>query len=443
MEQKKSINLGFRGWMLVLYQAIAFVTYQAFTNYPLNILADFYGGKEKVAAIYTICGIVGIIIQLFLAPVIGKMKSLKNFSLILGAGTLILGAGIMFISPANLGLWSVCFGLEIIVSMMYATFTISILVGQWFPTRKGTVMGIATCAFPIANGLLGPFANKAMSALATGASAPDTAGAFMPFFIVFVIGWLIGVIFIKDYPEQCGAYRDNDKNMTPEIAQKMMMEEIENRKTTVWKLGKILSCLDFWLITIPMGALLMVAVGMMTQSKSIIDKYESLNYSTIMAMIMVFGLIGSYLLGLIDTKIGTKKSMLIAIALMLVAGILGCIDNPTTVMVALICVALFMGSSSNYTVSGAMQYWRREDFPSVFAAVNPVANIICNIGPMVVGILIGSVLNVQAVFIFCLVSGIVAFILLLLFNASRVKAKDDQYRRAAGKPLDDALVGRK
>lgn len=39
MEQKKSINIGFRGWMLVLWLATAFLAYTVIGNYPLNILA--------------------------------------------------------------------------------------------------------------------------------------------------------------------------------------------------------------------------------------------------------------------------------------------------------------------------------------------------------------------------------------------------------------------
>lgn len=441
MEQKKSINLGFRGWMLVLYQAIAFVTYQAFTNYPLNILADFYGGAQKVSMIYSICGIVGILIQLALGGVLGKLKSIKNFSIVLGAITLVLGFGIMTIPPSNLALWSICYGLEIIISMMYATFTVSIVVGQWFPTRKGTIMGIATCAFPIANGLLGPFSSKIFG------QGPENAvgnvfGAFLPFFIVFVVGWLIGLIFIRDFPEQCGAYRDNDKSLTPEIARKMMEQEIEDRKTTVWRLGQIFSTVDFWLITIPMGVLLMVAVGMMTQTNAIISSFGG-NYGQIMGMIMIFGLIGSYVLGLIDTKFGTRLSMLIAVVMVIISGILGIIGQGGTITLALIFVALFMGASSNYTVSGAMQYWRREDFPSIFSSVNPIANIICNIGPMAVGAMIGAGLGTKGVFTFALVAGIVGLICMLLFKASRIKEKDDRLRKAAGKPLDDALVGRK
>ena len=60
MEQKRVRGFGFRGWMLILYQAIAYITFQVFTQYPLNILAPFYGGAQKVSSIYSICAVVGI-----------------------------------------------------------------------------------------------------------------------------------------------------------------------------------------------------------------------------------------------------------------------------------------------------------------------------------------------------------------------------------------------
>lgn len=39
--------------------------------------------------------------------------------------------------------------------------------------------------------------------------------------------------------------------------------------------------------------------------------------------------------------------------------------------------------------------------------------------------------------------GVISVILMVLFSSKHVKAKDDKYRQAAGKKLDDALVGRK
>lgn len=147
MSQKKPIGFGFRGWMLILFQAIAYITYQVFTQYPLNILSDFYGGATVVSKYYSICAIVGILIQIILVPVIGKMKNLKALCCTLGGVTLVL-AYVVMSQPAGT-LWIVCYCLINVTSVLYATMTLGLLVGQWFPTRKGTVMGIATLAFPL------------------------------------------------------------------------------------------------------------------------------------------------------------------------------------------------------------------------------------------------------------------------------------------------------
>lgn len=522
MEQKHKmgIGFGFRGWLLILFQAIAYVLYQASTNYPLNILNGVFdnfaggtpgSGQQLLSTIYMVAAIVGIIIQLLLANKIGKAKSIKAICLVLGAVSLVLLFLMMVINPVTSTLpWLIIYGVINVTSVIYATFAIGILIGQWFPTRKGTVMGIATFAFPIANILVGMFAGSVFgklygalggavgealgkaSAMGDGASlgilgpimgmieggdmggaltaligvdpaaATDTVraasgavvgaaggsvfSAFLPFFIVFVVGWLIGLIFIKDYPEQCGAFRDNDKDMTPEVAKAMMEAEIENKKTTVWKLGHTLACRDFWLITIPLGCLLMFSVGTMTQSEPIIAQV-GLDFQSTMTLVGIFGLVGSYLLGILDTRLGTRKSVIIALCVMVIAGILGFVSspaNPGLLRAAMICLAIFMGASSNYTVSAAAQYWRREDFSSVFACVNPIANVLASSGPFVVAkLMYAGSLGYRAIFLATGIAGVVCIILAALFKPSHVKETDDKYRLAAGKPLDDALVGRK
>ena len=103
---------------------------------------------------------------------------------------------------------------------------------------------------------------------------------------------------------------------------------------------------------------------------------------------------------------------------------------------------VYKRQSSNFTVSLAAQYWRREDFGTVFAAVNPIANLICAFGPMLIAILMIS-RGYQMIFKTVATMGVICIILMLLFSAKHVKEKDDKYRAAAGKELDDALVGRK
>ena len=438
MQQKKSINLGFRGWMLVIYQAIGFLTFTAFTNWPLNILADLYGGSNQISMLYTVGILIAIVIQLVMNRFVGKLKSIKKLSMLCGGISLLGALGIMLLPPSQLLLWKVCYFLVCVFTNMYACFSIGILVGQWFPRRKGTVMGIATFAFPLANGMLGAFAGMVFKPNA----APDVFGAFLPFFIICLIGYLVGAIFIKDYPEQCGAYRDNDKSFAPEAAKAMMEQEIQNKMTTVWTLGNTIKCKDFWFVTIPMGALLMCSVGMMTQTNSIIGHYPQLPFGGVMALIMVVACFGSWLLGVLDTKFGTKKAVLIAVIFMLISGILGSIANVGCLVASLVCLAVFMGAGSNFTVSAAAQYWRREDFPSVFAVVNPLANVLQAIGPMVIAISLNT-MGYTAAFGVTTVIAVISFVLILLFKPERVKARDDKYRVAAGKALDDALADRK
>ncbi|MCQ2406346.1 MAG: MFS transporter [Oscillospiraceae bacterium] len=483
---KKPIGFGFRGWMLILFQAIAYITYQVFTQYPLNILSDFYGGATVVSKYYSICAIVGIFIQILLIGPISRLKSLKNFCCTLGAITMVLALGVMF-APAG-ALWFVCYSLINVTSVLYATMTLGLLVGQWFPTRKGSVMGIATLAFPIANGLLGLFAgsvfggvapkvaeaagalmasdpaaggaafalleaeNVGGAAVAAGVNAtPFIMKAFLPFFIVSLIGLIIGIVFIKDYPEQVGAYRDNDKSMTPELANAIMMAEIENKKTSVWTIPNTIKSKEFWFSTLTNALLLGTAIGLMSQSQAIFNNAMGAEfYSAGMGMIMIFGMLGSFILGLLDNRIGTRKAMMISTALMIIAGILGIVSGASGVgaliVPAMIFVALFMGAASNFGVSCAAQYWRREDFGRIFMLSSPIGSLISSAAPMVVaGLLFGAMgyKGPSGVFTLVLICGVVAFVAMLLFSPAAIKAQDDKYRKAAGKEADDALAGRK
>ncbi len=434
--------------MLVISQFIGFLVFTAFTNWPMNALTDVYSPQnpQLISTLYTIAQVVGIGTQLILSANIGKVKNIKVLGIILGAFSMLFCLGVMLIPPGTL--WFVAYFLVSFIITIWCTFTIGILIGQWFPRRKGTVMGIVTFAFPIGNALVSPFATKVFSGFAT-MGRPDIIGAYLPYFILGIVGLLIAAFLIKDYPEQCGAYRDNDRSFTPEIAKAMMEAEIENKKTTVWTLGNTLKTSSFWTLTIPMGLLLMTSIGMMTQTVTIIGTLgfgsDSQEFGMIMLGICVVACLGSYVLGLLDTRLGTRKAMLIATALMIISGIFGIIGGMVGTLIALACLAAFMGAASNFTVSGAVQYWRIEDFPSVFARVNPVASLLSAFGPMIVAMLLFAkgMPDVRATFIFVGICGVVSVILTSLFRPSHVKEVDDKYRAAAGKPLDDVLVGRK
>ncbi len=437
---KKSYNLGSRGWILVIYQAVAFFAQTMFKNYPLNYLSGYFGGSQRISLLCTVAMLVGVVVQLLCAKRIGRVKNMKRLGLILGIISMAFGLGVMAIPPKNLILWQIFYFLTCTIVTIWATFPLGILVGQWFPRRKGTVMGIATFAFPVANACGSFFAKSALG------ETPRIFSAFLPYFIAVVIGMILGAIFLTDYPEQCGAYRDNDKNMTPEIANRMLAQEIENKKTTVWTPKHTMATRDFWFITIPMGLLLMTSVGMMTQTAAILVQYGIIpgtgQFTGTMMGISGIACLGSWVLGVVDTKYGTKLAILISVIIMTIGGVFGSINNLVCLMVALACLGLFMGAASNFTVSSAAQYWRREDFSSVYSNINPIANVFGSLGPMVIAWVV-AITNARIAYMVVGVCGVISIILVLLFKPSHVKEVDDKYRAEAGKPLDDALAGRR
>ena len=441
-KQKKNLGFGFHGWMLILYQALAFFAMTVFTNYPMNILSEMYGGAQKVSTIYTVGCIISIIVQLILSGFIGKIKNVKRISVVLGIITLVLAMFIMRLTPANTGVWQVVYGFEVFFVVTWSTFTLGILIGQWFPRRKGTVMGIATFAFPIANGLIGSFAGRVFAK-----GFPDPFGAFLPFWIISVIGLILGIIFVTDFPEQCGCYRDNDRSITPEVAKAMMEADIRNKTTSVWTTKNTIRNRDVWFVSVPVGLLLFSCIGLMTQSNAILDIYAAElepfgGFAGVMLMIAILGVVGSYIFGILDTKFGTKKILILAVIVMIISGAAGFVQNVGCLMVALVCLALFTGASSNFTVSVAAQYWRREDFPNVYSCINPVSNIIQAAGPAVIATILFTK-GYNYAFGAIAIVGVICLILMIAFSPKHIKEVDDKYRQAAGKPLDDALVGRK
>ena len=460
-------GFGARGWILMIYQFLAYIAFVCFTNWPMNALGSYYdpvNGTQGVAKIYTIAAVLGVVIQVIASPFIGKIKSIYRLSIVMGVISIVASFGVMMCTPGTL--WNVCYFVACLFVIIWSTFIIGILIGQWFPRRKGTVMGLVTIAFPVGNALMGIFLGEAigmsMGMAAEGvpaeimiaAIAPIARKAYMPFFIIVCVGVVLAILLLKDFPEMVGAYRDNDKSMTPEMAQAMTAFEVENRKSSVWTLGKTLACPDFWLLAIPMGFMLMGSVGMMTQTTNIFVSVgvdpTSAKFDMILMINSVIAIVGSWLLGIVDTKIGCRKSMIIAVVAMIISGVIGAMGSQIAVIAGMWILGIFMGASSNYTVSGSVQYWRIEDFPTVFGKVNPLANLMNNMAPVVIASLMflnaaktQGMPDTGPCFIFLAIAGVVSLIMLLLFKPARVKKYDDKYRAAAGKPLDDVLVGRK
>jgi len=456
--QKKSIGFGTRGTLLMIYQVFAYAGYTAFTNFPQNVMSQFYGGTTTTTLMNLIGGIVGYLITYFIiAPRIGRIKNMKRVGIMIGIVALVFCALICVIPPTKAALWCIAFVLVLITTQIWGCFFVTMLIGNWFPRRKGTVMGIVTIAFPIVTGIcLNLFMIQFYGLLGKGASLlVATVSSFSPYWILSLVGIIICAIFLKDFPEQVGAYRDNDKSFTPEMANQMLAAEREAREKSVWKRSKIWGCLDWWLLAIPNSLLLSCAIALMVQIIPVLMGYNeqlsvlaipsfvlmSQGYSAVLFGLAVFAIAGSWILGIIDTKYGTRFAVRITAIMMLAAGIFGAFDNVWCVVVACLLLGIFMGASSNFGLSGVVRYWRQEDFPSVFSGAPPLGTVIGAAFPFIIAV-IASRFTYNGAFVFIGIMAIIALVCLTLFNPSRLARYDNKLREAAGLPTDDLLVQR-
>lgn len=426
-------GFGFRGSLLILYQAIGFFMFTVFNSFGQNIQANGnaaqYGWNvANVSKVYTGVVLLGVVFQLVFSKKLAHVKNFKRLSVIFMALSIVFGFGMatIFVSEA---IWLILFGCAIFFSQVGSTLLIGILIGQWFPRRKGTAMGISTLAFPITGGVF-------LSIFAATYFVKGALISYLPFLAVGIVGILIALIFIKDFPEQCGAYRDNDKNMDPEIAKSMMQAEIENRKKSVWTVKNTLKCRDFWFMIIPQGILLATSVGAASQIINILSYYPDFyaKYGTIAtAMVTVVACLGSYIIGILDTKLGTKKAVIIACVFAVLTGVFGFIQSVPTLLIGFYMLMVFEGAASNFTVSLSAQYWSGEDFPSVFGLANPVANAIQAFGPTMI-IMLGLSYGYHVTLGVIGILGVVSLILICMVNPKHIEEVNAKYRKEAGLP---------
>lgn len=455
---KKSIGFGARGTLVIVYQFLAYVGYCAFTNFPQNVLSDFYGGTTVTTLMNLIGSMVGYLITYFIvAPNIGKIKSIKRVCMYTGSAALLACAAVAIVPPYLKALWCFCFVLVLILTQIWACFFSTIIIGNWFPRRKGTVMGIVTMAFPLVTGIaLGLFIGAFYGYL--GAQMPlmlATVLAFAPYWLLALVGLIICGVFLKDFPEQCGCYRDNDKSFTMEMAQQMMVAEIEARKKSVWKRSKIWGCKDWWLNAIPNALLLACAMAFMVQIIPVLNSYGpaldvlavpgfplmASGATAVLFGLSIFACFGSWFLGVIDTKYGTRFAVFVTSILMLLASVLGMIQNIWCSVAACWILGLFMGASSNFGLSSIVRYWRAEDFPAVMSGAPPIGTIVGAAFPFIIALIANS-MSYQASFGFVGIMAVICIVCNRMFNPRGIIAYDNKLRKEAGMPIDDVLEQR-
>lgn len=162
------------------------------------------------------------------------------------------------------------------------------------------VNGISTIGANIGTAILAPI----MTTLLTMAEYKTSLSVFA---VAAVILGIFAYLALRDDPMEAGMYPDNVSKETYEAEYKDFFKKEEY--ISDWTVSKMLKCKEVWLVAMVPGFITLGLLGIITQ---FVPRNVSLGLSqeiaiSAMTVAGLVGIVGSYAIGYLDTKIGTKK----------------------------------------------------------------------------------------------------------------------------------------
>ncbi|MCC8123117.1 MAG: MFS transporter [Oscillospiraceae bacterium] len=415
-KQKVSIShFGRAGWGIILYCMLMFWFHIGMVNDGANYTAPAVAVKlgidrGLVLTMNTVAGLIGIILFILFAQMNRKLGARKTSALLL-----ILAAVGYTIVGQSLSLTMYTVGMCMVVSGSMSAGYIAggALVAQWFPKKKGIVMGYTTMGHNLASAFYVPLIGWLINSFGVG------NGTLCITIATAVLG-VMGLLFIRNTPQERGQYPDN---VPAEVYNAEYETEIED-ESGGWTTKKLLKTREVWLCGITTGLFQICSAGVMTQlvSRNIelgFSEGRAVSTMTVRALVGVFG---SWLIGVFDSRFGTKRSM-VGFAIWYAAALL---LNATEIMplvyLSLFMIAIGIGGSANFTTSLPTSVFGRHGFSKVNSVIFPIQGALTCMSGLVNGtvLLLTGGLRMSYLFLAC----VAIFNIFLICNV-----KDGRYNR--------------
>lgn len=373
------------------------------TNTILPAFAEQYGWDinflRTVAGIGSIFTVVGTFV---FGSIIQKKGPKFGFSIALII-TAVLISTYGFIS--NLTLFIIVIFIVGFLSGGFKTSGANSLVANWWPTKKGIVLGFVTMGIPLMDIVYQPFVPQAFGRF-------GIAPTMIVIGVIVLVVAIIGILFIKNTPEETGEYPDGDSSNPEDL--KAVVKEMREYKSP-FSFKKVFLSRATFDIGLGMGLLFMVG---MTYIASIVPRLLSVGYEYSFAVLVLMvcggaaGIVGSWLIGLLDLKVGTKRACLVFAALLGVAMVMALFHSigPAFVWVASAVFAFSLGACGNLIPSYILTVYGRWDYPAAYKVIGSLTELLAGIGITLTGLFHG---NYVAMYIFDIVVIVIAFFILL------------------------------
>lgn len=373
MDKKLTIRESFRlgkGWNLMIFAILAMLVTNAGVNDGLNIalpaIAKGAGlDYELCLSMGTVAGFVGVAMML----VIAKFRDRFGGRKVSAALFIIFGLTFyfLFLRATNI----VMYGLSqcIMVSCGQGCFYLCTgpMQSDWFPKKRGVVNGISTIGANIGTAVLAPI----MTVLLTMAEYKTSLSVFAAAAIALGI---FAYATLRDDPIEAGMYPDNVTKEVYEAEYKNLTDHEDY--VSDWTIPKMLRCKEVWLAAVVPGFITLGLLGIITQ---FVPRNTALGLSngvaiSAMTVAGLVGIVGSYAIGYIDTKLGTKKACMIycgIFALGILFNLLATYWLPF-VYISIFIVGFSLGGSTNMSLSFPASIFGVLDYPKVNGVIFPI-----------------------------------------------------------------------
>ena len=366
---RESFNLG-KGWNLMLFAILSMLVTNAGVNDGLNIalpaIADGAGlDYELCLSMGTVAGFVGVAMVFVIAKFRDRFGGRKVSAVLF----IIFGLTFYFLFLRATNIFMYGLSQCIMVSCGQGCFYLCTgpMQSDWFPKKRGVVNGISTIGANIGTAILAPI----MTTLLTMAEYKTSLSVFA---VAAVILGIFAYLALRDDPMEAGMYPDNVSKETYEAEYKDFFKKEEY--ISDWTVSKMLKCKEVWLAAMVPGFITLGLLGIITQ---FVPRNVSLGLSqeiaiSAMTVAGLVGIVGSYAIGYLDTKIGTKKACMIycaIFALGIAFNLLASLWLPFA-YISILIVGFSLGGSTNMSLSFPASIFGVLDYPKVNGVIFPI-----------------------------------------------------------------------
>ena len=393
MNKKNSlVDFGKAGWGVIIFCMAMFYFFVGFCTDGNNVSAPAAAAHLGVDAGTILvrnsyAGLIGVVFYIVMSQLARKIGAKKVAAICL----IIAGISFYFIgNPPSLLGYTIAYTFLIGSSMSSGYVAGGALVARWFPKKKGLVMGYTTAGLNIASATWVLLMTK-LSGVMTFEKA-----VIIPCIAVVILG-LIGLFFIKDTPQEAG---QNPDNVSAEVYAKEYDTKNEAEDDR-WTTGQLLRMKEVWTVGLATGILQLCSTGVMSQlvSRNIELGMDANKAVLMMTVIALVGIFGSWFIGVLDDKFGTKRTMMVFClwyALAVFANVLG---TTWSMYLAVIMIGFSIGGSANFMSSFPASVFGRQGFEKMNSVVFPIQAIMTCVAFLINGIALKATGSLRGAFI--------------------------------------------